>query len=155
MMNHKVKHKILFLVLVFLSGSCDIQHGLHPVEITGISGSVTFTGNWPQETEWVRIVTFSKKPKPDNFFEFMAFLKSLSDPVPMDTKSYEYVLQLDPGIYEWIVVAWLAKDQLITEVRMLGEYTGSDTSSFSQPVNVEQDKLSTNIDIIADFNLLE
>lgn len=154
-MNKKTKFKILFLTCLFLSSSCDIQRGLHPVKITGISGSVTFSGSWPQETEWVRVVTFSKKPRPDNFVEFIAFLKSLSDPVPMNAKSYEYVLQLDPGIYEWIVVAWQAKDQLITEVRMLGEYTGSDTGSVSQPVNVEADKLTKNIDIIADFNVLE
>ncbi len=144
--------RIWVLILMMLVSSCEYQHGLHPVQVTGISGKITFIGEWPAETDWVRLVSFSQKPTPNNFAEFIAYLKGLSDPLPMQVSSYDYVMQLEPGNYDWIIVAWKAKELPITSIKILGEFSNTDSSGTPTPVTVMANRLLTNIDIIADFN---
>ena len=144
--------RFCLFILILIAFACDYQHGLHPVQIAGISGSITFQGDWPPETEWVRLVCFSHKPSPNNFGEFIAYLKGLSDPLPMNVGSYDYVMQLEPGTYEWIIVAWKAKGLLIISSKTLGEYSHTDSSGTPVPVTVLANQLIPNIDIIADFS---
>ena len=141
---------LAFFLALLLSACGD--HGLHPVPITGISGTVTFRGQWPGDTEWVRILSFSEVPAPGNFIDFIAFLKGLSDPVPQGVSSYRYILELRPGTYKWIAVAWKAQGEPITSLKIIGTYGGE-----NQPppaVTVQQDKLTPGVDIVADFSLI-
>jgi len=146
-LNRALRNSWWALPLVLLFSACG-DHGLQPVPITGISGTVAFTGEWPSNTEWVRVLCFSEKPAPNNFIEFIAFLKGLSDPLPDGVREYHYVLELRPGTYKWIAVAWKAKDTPITSLQVIGEY-------HSAPVKVIQDHLVTGVDIQADFSKLQ
>ncbi len=141
------------LFLLFFS-ACEVDHGLHPVPITGIGGTVTFVGDWPEDTEWVRIACFSEIPAPNNFLEFIAFLKGLSDPLPIGVKSYKYVMELDPGIYKWVVVVWKAREQALTDIRVLGTYQNPGNPAEPGRVVVKKNKLTAHINITADFSRL-
>ena len=140
----------LLSIVFFLAGCSD--HGLHPVPITGIQGTVTFQGTWPSSTEWVRVLCFSEKPAPNNFIEFIAFLKGLSDPLPGSSHQYRYTLELRPGLYKWIVVAWKARGTPITSLQIIGEYSRNNAPA---AVQVLQDQLISGIDILADFSRLQ
>jgi len=156
-MNFKTKN-ILTLVLiglisVFGSFSCDIQHGLRPVPLTGISGKITYIGDWPNGIDMLRLVCFEQKPDPNNIVDLVLKLMEakISDELPQNVNSYRFEVELDPGMYNWIIVILSAKNHPFT---VLGEYTGSDTSSTSVPVTIKKEKLLLDINISADFTKL-
>ncbi len=142
----------LFVVaFLFLLGfaSCTDNHGLHPVPITGISGTITFKGEWPANTEFVRVAVYQAYPPPS-----LIALSAVSDPLPFGAKSYRYILPLKPGRYGWILVAWKAKNAPFTDIRTLGTYYASGDSTKPGSVTVEKDRLTTNVDMVADFGVL-
>lgn len=137
----------LFIALIF--ASCNLNHGLHPVPITGIGGTITFRGDWPKETEFVRIVVYRDYPPPS-----LIAITAFSDPIPFGSKTYSYELQIPPGTYHWILVAWKAKNVPFTDIHTLGVYYAQHDSTSPGSVTVEKDKLTPHVDIVADFGVL-
>ncbi len=137
-----------FLFLADLWG-CSDNHGLHPVPITGISGTITFKGEWPSNTEFVRVAVYQTYPPPS-----LIALSAVSDPLPFRAKSYRYILPLKPGTYGWILVAWKAKNAPFTDIRTLGTYYTPGDSTKPGSVTVEKDKLTPHVDMVADFGVL-
>ncbi len=137
-----------FLILLGWQG-CSDNHGLHPVPITGISGTITFEGQWPSNTEFVRVVVYQTYPP-----STLIAISAVSDPLPFGVKQYHYILPLKPGTYHWILVAWKAQNAPFTAIRTLGTYYTSGDSTQPGSVIVEQDKLIPNVDIVANFEVL-
>jgi len=135
--------------------SCKLDHGLHPIPITGIQGTVSFLGTYPSNTEWVRILCFSEKPNPQNFLEILAFLKGISDPLPAGVRTHSYIMELQPGTYKWVAIAWKPEKAPMTSLSIIGEYR--DPANPEQPgtVVVRSRQLTRGIDITADFRLLQ
>ena len=156
-MKLKNKNSLTFILIGLISVigffSCNIQHGLHPVPLTGISGKITYIGDWPQEIDMLRLVCFEQKPDPNNIFDLVLKLMEakISDELPQNVNSYRFKVELDPGTYNWIIVILSTKNHPFT---VLGEYTGTDTSSTSVPVTIKKEKLLLDINISADFTKL-
>ena len=131
----------------FIFFSCNYQHGLHPVKITGISGTVTFVGDWPEDTEWVRILCFQQKPKSENVTDILVSLfdAKIGDPVPPYVTDYNFTVELEPGVYQWIAVIYNSNT---FPLKIIGEYDQSD-------LIVEKGKIVDDVNITADFNKLE
>jgi len=137
----------LFVTFIFVS--CNLNHGLHPVPITGIGGTITFKGDWPENTEFVRIVVYRNYPPPS-----LMAITSFSDPIPFGSRTYAYELQLPPGTYHWILVAWKPKNAPFTDIHTIGQFYAASDSTIPGKVSVKKDYLTPNIDIVADFNVL-
>ena len=148
MMIKKINSTILILLVILLPIfiSCDYQHGLHPVKITGISGTVTFVGDWPEDTEWVRIFCFQQKPKSENVTDILVSLfdAKIGNPVPPHATDYNFTVELEPGVYRWIAVIYNSNT---FPLKIIGEYDQSD-------LIVEKGKIVDDVNITADFNQL-
>lgn len=115
---------------------------------SAISGTVTFVGEWPQNTEWVRLAVYVKKPRPNKIEDFFPpNLSVFSDPFPFGVESYDYLLPISAGTYEWILVAWKAKGTPLFEIKELGSYSGV--------VWVPETETISGINIVADFTKIK
>jgi hypothetical protein len=142
-------------LLLLLAASCT-DHGLEPVT-EGISGRITYVGTWPDSTDWVRLAVFKKLPA--NALDILQNPPVFSDPLPLFVNTYDYTLiPLDPGTYEWVVLAWKPKMKFAAT-----DFSGLDTlAMFADPNNprvpraiqVHRGQLLTGIDIVADFSNL-
>jgi len=143
----------LIIVLLFIF-SCNVGHGLKPESSektgkTGISGTITFIGNWHPDTYEVRIAVLKKYP-PESMFHISAF----SDPIPEEVYTYEYILELQPGTYKGVVVAWRSLEIIFDPDYVLGFYKESPQDSLPAQVTVKEGELTKNIDITADFGII-
>lgn len=66
---------------------------------SGITGNVTFTGQWPTNATQVRVVTSKKFPP-----EMIDII--YGSEIPADATTFDYEFQLDPGIYKFVGLAW-------------------------------------------------
>ncbi len=127
---------------------------LEPVPFQGISGTVTFVGQPPPNTEWVRVAVYETVPQ--NELEFLD-LVAFSDTVRLTGDSARYVVSLNPGLYAWVAAFWKPEDQPLTALLVAGWFTRAG-GAFGAPAAalVEADAESGDIDIIVDFdNLLD
>ena len=156
------------LLLCILSISCYKGHGLSgPGNIPGIQGRVTFIGEWPDSTRSVNIVALKTYPKNitnlDTLKDFLfeAFINEelwLGDPLPMHLDHYYYKVDLAPGEYEFVLVAWfpdLPGMDWIYGVKELGAYYKIYDQEFPSSVIVYPGVMTDGIDIIADFANIE
>lgn len=148
-MSVGIKKIRIITILFLLTVSCGYRHGLHPTQITGISGTVTLIGDWPENTEWVRILCFPQKPKSQEVTDilFSLFDAKIGDPIPPKSEVYKFTLELEAKNYEWIVVVFNSKN---FPFKVIGEY-----SEQNGIISVEKEKLIKNINITADFGVLE
>jgi hypothetical protein len=161
------RHIIPLLCILFFS--CYKGHGLSgPGNIPGIQGRITFIGEWPDSTNSVRIVVLKTYPKGitnlDSLTKFLSAaalngeLKWGDPPIPMHMNHYYYKMILDPGEYEFVLVAWfpdLPGTDWIYGVRELGAYYKIYDQEFPSSVTVYPGVMTDGIDIIADFANIE
>ncbi len=151
---------ILSLLLLTLSG-CD--GGIAPLPDegkAGISGTITFIGNWPEGVTRTHLVAFKKEIVTlDDFLP--PNLSFASDEIPYGITLLEYrsdenpFLEISPGTYEYIVVAQsktpsfsLSRgDWFVSGVY----YAGGDTTK-PGAVTLTAGRFISNINIICDFN---
>ncbi len=96
--------------------------------------------------EWVRILCFQQKPRSENVNDILValFNAKIGDPVPARVAKYDFTVELEPGVYQWIAVIYNSKTH---PLKIIGEY--------DQPnLVVEKEKIVANINITADFNKL-
>jgi hypothetical protein len=146
--------RAIFSTVLLLTVACS-DHGLEPIH-EGISGRITFTGAWPDTTEWVRLAVFKKLPA--TVFDIPINPPLFSDTLPRFVSSYDYEMTVPAGKYEWVVLAWKPIKKNATN-----DFSGLDTlAMYAQPgttrvplaVEVPSKRLLTGIDIIADFAVL-
>jgi hypothetical protein len=102
-----MKTKLFFLaatLAVFLG--CDPGTGpgddQGPIDVTisnGVTGTLTFTGQWPATPVELRLITSTVFPPVMSEVVFR-------DSIPFDSSTYNYQLQLEPGTYKLVGLAW-------------------------------------------------
>ncbi len=144
----------MFVTALLLATACG-DHGLEPLH-EGISGRITFTGAWPDTTEWVRLAVFKKLPA--TVFDIPINPPLFSDTLPRFVSSYDYEMTLPAGKYEWVVLAWKPKKKNATN-----DFSGLDTlAMYAQPgttrvplaVEVPAQRLLNGVNLNADFSVL-
>lgn len=153
---------IFILIISALALSCYKGHGLSPTALgdnaTGIRGTITFQGEWPDSTKEVRVAVLRQYPRgiSDND-SLMAFvitnLVANSDTIPRGSETYDFAMQLEPDVYAWIIVAWFPDIPLyFLGVKELGAYyRDPDDMEIPTPVSVVNGIMTEGVDIIADF----
>ena len=151
-------YAILLGLLLF---SCYNGHGLDPdsggENRSGISGTITFTGAWPDSTREVRVVVLDEYPAglsdPDLIMSFVInHLMASSDTIPRYSREFDYELPLAAGLYGWVVVAWFPDiTDYFLGVKELGAYYINEDDAFPAPVNVIPESITPDINITADL----
>ena len=151
----------ILLSLISLLNQCD--HGLElPPLRTGISGTIYFQ-NWPPADSLrdLRIVAFRNFPPNDIFTEITsdpprAFVYPTigSNGLLFNVDSIEYVFELQPDIYEYIVVAQQYGPDVLADWQAVGQYNTTLTDSLPSAIEVKQDLLWEKINIYVDFDHL-
>ena len=141
--------KPLFIVIVLIA-ACRIDHGLQPVS-SRISGTVTFTGDFPADTDQVRVAVAEAFPPKD--------IKELtfSNALPRGESQAEYEIFLPPSTYEVIAVFWKEKNAPWNISDVVGVYGGTFVGDFLiptfKPVTLpDADASVESIDIEANLN---
>ncbi len=120
-----------------------------------ISGRVTFSGVWPQNTEIVAVAAFHREPRtvldlldPENISGFGL--------VPKGVTAYDYRIAVSPGTYKYVAVFWVEKIQQgeFPRFDVIGFYESTASPGVPGEVSVEFGKVATGIDIVADFTRL-
>ena len=152
----------LFIAILSLFTSCYKGHGLSPTaeqrDTSGIRGTITFTGTWPDSTKEVRVAVLRQYPQgmndPDSLLGFViSNLAAFGDTVPRFVDHYDYNLPLEPGIYAWVLVIWFPDiEAYIFGVKELGAYYRDPLDmAIPTPVNVVAGIITPGIDITADL----
>jgi hypothetical protein len=145
--------------------SCYHGHGLDPTAPesgSGIQGRVVFKGGWPDSTNQVLLIVSKVYPKgitsKDSMLAFV--LQNLTngnivigDTIPNFTDNHEYRISLQPGRYDWLLVAWFPRD--IYGVKELGAYyRNPENQSLPSSIEVLPGVLIQGLNIVADFGNL-
>ena len=151
---------------LLILAACYHGHGLEPVDDneagSGITGRVTFVGEWPDSTREVRVAALRHYPTgiTDSLallnFMMDAFLTGdmvFGDTLPRFVDQADYQLDLQPGDYAWVVAAWFPDiDGYLAGVKELGAYTGTTLETDPpQTVTVKSGRTTAAVDIRADF----
>ncbi|NIR44616.1 MAG: hypothetical protein GWN99_09955 [Gemmatimonadetes bacterium] len=147
------KHLFRAAALVGLVGlAC--SDGLEPVPFQGISGTVSFVGEVPDSTDWVRLVAYRDLPQqPLDLLGFAAF----SDTLPLGVQNPEFILGLDAARYAWLPIVWKRQDAPLSPeaLRVIGWYTGgSGPFDPPQPIEVETNAETGDLTVTGDFGQL-
>ncbi|HSG81375.1 MAG TPA: hypothetical protein VLC48_03920 [Gemmatimonadota bacterium] len=128
--------------------------GIEPVPFQGISGQVTFLGEVPDSTEWVRLVIYRTLPRDSlQLLSFVAF----SDTFPLDQPSTPYFMELQAGEYAWLPLVWKKKDAPLAPeaLRVMGWYSAGGAPFDSvRLVTVETESETAEINLIGDFRTM-
>ncbi len=133
------KHFLGLLVVGLLLSQCGKDNGVEPTPPTPsakIQGTVTFSGNWPQTAEEVRVVAGKEYPV-KNFDD----LKK-SDKIS-DEGSATYSIDVEAGEYKFVGVAWKAQGGEWSLASICGVY--SLDSDFYAPATVVVDENNASV----------
>ena len=143
---------VLGCVCSVVWSSCD--HGLpsDPEGPAGISGRLSFRGDWPPNIAQVAVAVYQDAPSTvDDFFT----LAGSDTDTPLGVSAYDYLVPVQrAGVYRWIVVAWREEDSFWNFNSLLGCYhlTGA---TLPTAVEVERGEITEEIDIDIDFATLQ
>lgn len=152
----KTKRLIALLfstILVSTLINCD--GGLEPIEkepdpFGVIVGTVTYTGDWPPQEEFIEFFFVPMKFKPQTFLEVLSEVENLraSDRLNYDVDEDTFIIdELENGTYIYNIIANQYGPDLFTQWRPLGVYSENEGV-----ITVEGD--TTYIQIDVDFNNL-
>lgn len=149
-------------LLILLSASCYKGHGLDPSAPesgSGIHGRVIFKGDWPDSTNQVLVIVSRTYPRgmtnQDSMLSFVVQnLTSgnivIGDTIPKFSEAYDYSVALQPGLYEWVLVAWFPEDLL--GVKELGAfYRNPEKQTLPTSIEVLPGVVVQGLNIVADF----
>ena len=153
---------ISLLLVLFSATSCYKGHGLDPTapeSSSGIQGRVTFKGSWPDSTNQVLVIVSKTYPRGmtsrDSMLAFVVQNLTngnivIGDTIPKFSDAYNYRVDLQPGLYEWVLVAWFPKDLL--GVKELGAfYRNPEKQILPSSIEVLPGVVIQGLNIAADF----
>jgi hypothetical protein len=156
---------ILCLIISIFIHKCD--HGLEPpepeIKKTGISGIIYYQ-NWPPSDSILydlRLILFRNFPPQDIFSEVMSgeavVYPAISDNhLPYYTDTTSYLIEVNPGTYEYVVVAQQYEPNLYLQEswRVVGQYDTTLSDTLPTAVTVIKDSVLQSINIHVDFDNL-
>jgi len=146
-----VKKVTILLIPALALGISACDEGLAPVPFQGVSGGVVYSGSVLDSTEWVRVAAFVDLPQSE--IDLLSFAAISNELIPLEDSAH-YVVDLNTGLYRWLPVVWKRADTPLSPdaLRILGWYTGgSGPFEAPQPVSIETDKETGDIELIADY----
>jgi hypothetical protein len=164
LLNHiSARYLIIVSVIIVYIYSCD--HGLEPlesdqIEKTGISGTIYYT-NWPTADSLfdLRLVVFKIYP-PENIIDELSAGRAYVYPaigeesLPFFVDSMTYVMELNPGYYEYIAIAQQYGPNLFTDWLAAGQYDTLYSDAIPTPITVNSGELLENLNIYVNFDSL-
>lgn len=150
---------ILGLFVLLISYACD--HGIAPEpEQTGIRGTIYYK-NWPPPEQIVnlKLIVFKDFPPGDIVTEVLSgeavvYPEDLETSLPVNVDSTRFLLELEAGIYDYIVVAQQYGWNLYSDWRAVGQYDTTVEDSLPTSISVIQDEVLTDLYIYVDFDSL-
>jgi len=149
---------ILLLLVACNHGIAPTGTPSEPENPGGISGHIYYQ-NWPPpaDVKNLKLIVFLEFPPDDIFSEVqtgraIVHPSEFSESLPQFVDSSFYLLQLDPGTYEYVVIA--QQYDGLFDWRAVGQYDTTPTDSLPSPVTVISDSILPDIDIFVDFNNL-
>ena len=136
---------------LLVAAACGCDHGLDPVPAgpTGITGQITFEGDWPAEVAEVAVAVYAEQPRTVSDFGSLA---GWDTDVPLGASSYQYAIELQgEGDYGWIVVVWRPPDQLWNFTSLLDCYQSRGSVS---AVSVVRGETTEAVNIVVDFDVI-
>ena len=121
-----------------------MNHGLEPIR-SGVSGTINYIGDWPENTAEVRIVAATTFP-PTDINDLI-----IGDILPTGGNSTEYNFYLDPGDY-YLGLVWREREAAWGIQSIFGIYTDPGESFAPGLITIPDDKtIISGKDITADF----
>ena len=132
------------------ASACDRGLEAEP-PLTGISGTVTFRGEWTEDIGEVAVAVYRDLPEePLDLFG----LSGTDQGVTLGSRSYEYFVPLErEGVYRWIIVAWRRPDAFWDFTSLLGCYH-AEGDSLPGAVEVSPGRVTSGIDLTVDLGLV-
>ncbi|MBC7185996.1 MAG: hypothetical protein H5U38_03075 [Calditrichaeota bacterium] len=149
----RVIGKGIVLVAVAAFVSCQVDHGLYPVDYEIRGNVIFFAGQPPANTDRVEVFALKEFPPkdPQNLLyagQSGALNYSLGDTVP-------YAIQVSPTSYDLVGVVWKEKGSGWSLTGLMGIYTGSLQSFFPARVEVSKEHpVAEGIDIYANWEVV-
>ena len=119
-----------------------------------ISGTVTYEGEWPEDTEYLGIFAFSQIPDLKNYLGLLLTLKGYDIAVPKFKDKYEYSLPVYSGEIKWIGIAFKSSAFSFEDTKILGYYGSSDDPPKPRTIVLEREGIEEGIDFKCDFQTL-
>jgi hypothetical protein len=164
-MSPKNYQKILIILYVILMGIYSCDHGLKPTEVnqeqkSGISGKISYT-NWPPADSLydLRLVVFKMYP-PENILEELSAGRAFvypaigEDNLPYFVDSTSFIMELNPGYYEYVAVAQQYGSDLFSDWLAAGQYDTLFTDDLPTAITVSEGEMLEDINIAVDFDNL-
>jgi len=160
-----LKSVSVIIFILCLLPSCD--HGISPSKIeeietksTGISGTI-FYQNWPPQDSLLdlRLVIFKNYP-PANIVGEVTSGEAIAYPdislgsLPFYEDSTEFEVNLDPRVYDYIVVAQQFGPAVFIDWRVVGHYDTTMIDTIPSSIEVFSDSVIREINIYVDFDSL-
>jgi hypothetical protein len=155
----------VIILYVFLVNIYSCNHGLKPTEPqqsekSNISGTISYS-NWPPADSLIdlRLVVFEIYP-PENIFEEISEGRAFVYPaigneeLPFYVDSTTYVMELDPGYYEYVAIAQQYGSNFFTDWLAAGQYDTLLSAKLPTSITVISGGLLENINIEVDFDSL-
>ncbi len=138
-------------IAAFLAASaCDRGLEAEP-PLTGISGTVTFQGEWTEDIGQVAVAVY--RDLPEEATDLFG-LSGADQDVLLGSRSYDYFVPLEnEGVYRWIIVAWRRPDAFWDFTSLLGCYH-VEGDSLPGAVEVSPGRVTTGIDLTVDLGLV-
>jgi len=153
---------LTFIILVIFP-SCD--HGLKPTGVnadgkTGISGFISYQ-NWPSPDSLfdLRLVVFKNYPPGNILGEVLSGGATVhpglnESNLPYYTDTTHFAVELDPGVYEYVVVAQQYGEDITSDWLAVGQYDTDLSDPLPTRITVKPGKILQEINIGVDFNNL-
>lgn len=138
-----------------VADSIDIQADWSRTALDGIiNGTVTFVGEWPENTEYLGIFVFSQIPDLQNYLSLLLTLKGYDIAVPKFKQQYNYSLPVYSGEIKWIGIAFKSSAISFEDTKILGFYRSPNDPSKPGAIIVEREGVVDDINFTCDFGAL-
>lgn len=136
---------LISMLMILLFVGCESDHGLEPTR-SGISGTITYVGDWPENTAEVRIVAATSFP-PNSVEDLI-----IGDLMPVGGDSTEYNFWVNPGDY-YLGLVWRGRDSAWGIQSIFAIYFEPGETFMPSMITVpDRQTVVANKDMVADFS---
>ncbi len=137
----------LALLLGLLLLACDDESGIKPPsQLSGFTGTITFTGTWPEDTDQIRLAAALRFP-PSTIADVL-----LGEALPVGGDSLHYTFYTDPVALQAVGVVWKEKGQGWDATNIIGYYFPTENHLTPGAVTISRkDEMIQDIDITCDL----